>query len=105
MRDYPTKNRTTLTSRYDITVYCIDHFTLQSYGEFTGALEFTNPTTCEAVGVSKPVGLPPPPQDLGSDGFAFDPHAASPPIGKPPESGAPGGNAGQRRGPRLTTIY
>ncbi len=33
MRDYANKNRGTLTGRYDITVYCIDHITRQSYGE------------------------------------------------------------------------
>lgn len=95
MRDYATKNRTTLTGRYDITVYCIDHITLRSYGDFTGALAFTSPTTYEAIGASKPVGPLPPPQDAGSDGFAIDPNAASLPTNKPPEPGAQGRNVGQ----------
>jgi hypothetical protein len=37
MRDYADKSRTTLTGRYDITVYCINRLTLESYGEFTGS--------------------------------------------------------------------
>jgi hypothetical protein len=58
MRDYATKNRTTLTSRYDIIVCRIDNSTC-NYGEFTGAPQFHHSTTYEAVGASKLVGPPP----------------------------------------------
>lgn len=69
MQDYANANRTTLEGRYDITVYCIDHVTQKNYGEFTGSLKFTSPTTYEALGAAMPVGPPPPPlADPGSVG-------------------------------------
>lgn len=69
MQDYANANRTTLEGRYDITVYCIDHVTQKNYGEFTGSLKFTSPTTYEALGAAMPVGAPPPPlADPGSVG-------------------------------------
>jgi hypothetical protein len=91
MRDYANKNRTTLGGRYDITVYCINRLTLESYGEFTGSLEFTSPKTYEAIGAAKPVGPPPPPRERAADGSAVDPDAALPPSGSPPAPGPPGG--------------
>ncbi|MBV9032602.1 MAG: hypothetical protein JO364_20340 [Pseudonocardiales bacterium] len=84
MRDYAHQNHTTLAGRYDITVYCIDRLTQERFGEFTGSLEFTSPTTYQAVGAAKPVGSPPPVRELAADGSAFDPAAASPPTGLPP---------------------
>jgi hypothetical protein len=79
MQDYANANHTTLAGRYDITVYCINHVTQKSYGEFTGSLEFTSPTTYQAIGAAKPMGPPPPPlTDPGSVG-ALDP--VSPPNG------------------------
>lgn len=76
MRDFAARNHTTLGGRYDITVFCIDSFTLKDYGEFTGSLEFTSPTHYEALGAAKPTGPPPPPLEQGSDGFALAPHTA-----------------------------
>ena len=61
MRDYAKDNHTTLGGRYDIAVFCVDSVTLQSYGEFTGSLEFTSPSHYEAIGAAKPTGTPPPP--------------------------------------------
>lgn len=102
MRDYADKNRTTLGGRYDITVYCINRLTLESYGEFTGSLEFTSPKTYQAIGPAKPVGLPPPPRELAADGSAVDPDAASPPTGPPPaQAQSP---AGQLASPRRDVI-
>jgi hypothetical protein len=89
MRDYADKNRTTLAGRYDITIYCINRLTLESYGEFTGSLEFTSPTTYQAIGTAKPMGPPPPPRALAADGSAFDPEAASPPAGPLPAADLP----------------
>jgi hypothetical protein len=89
MRDYADKNRTTLTGRYDITVYCINRLTLESYGEFTGALEFTSPTTYQAIGAAKPVGPPPPPLQT-FDGSALGLDSASPLTGPPPAPGEGG---------------
>jgi hypothetical protein len=80
MRDYAKDNHTTLGGRYDITVYCANRLTLQSYGEFTGSLEFTSPTRYEAVGAAKPAGPPPPPLDQDPYEFAA-PDAVSPPVG------------------------
>lgn len=86
MQDYANENRSTLSGRYDITVYCSDHLTQKSYGEFTGALDFTSPTTYQAIGAAKPVGPPPPPlADPGSVGL-LDP---LPPLaGQVPAAGA-----------------
>jgi hypothetical protein len=89
MRDYAKDNHTTLGGRYDITVYCVNRLSLQSYGEFTGSLEFTNPTTYQAIGAAKPTGPPPPPLALAGDGSALAPDAASPPAGTPPAPGPP----------------
>lgn len=89
MRDYATENRTTLAGGYDVTVYCVNRLTLQSYGEFTGALQFTTPTTYQALGAAKPTGAPPPPRALAGDGSALDPNAAAPPVGGPAAPGSP----------------
>ncbi|MBV8993129.1 MAG: hypothetical protein JO287_05385 [Pseudonocardiales bacterium] len=68
MRDYAAQNHTTLAGRYDITVHCTDSLALESYGEFTGSLEFTSPTTYQAIGTAKPPPSPPPPfPKMGDD--------------------------------------
>jgi hypothetical protein len=87
MRDYATDNHTTLGGRYDITVYCVNRLTLQSFGEFTGSLKFTSPTHYEALGEAKPVGTPPPPLEDADFGSAAAPDAALPSAGT---SSAPG---------------
>ncbi len=79
MRDYASRNHATLAGRYDITVFCIDSFTLHDYGEFTGSMEFTSPTHYEALGAAKPIGSPPP-LEQAPDGFALPPHTALPPT-------------------------
>jgi len=97
MRDYANNNHTTLAGRYDLTVYCIDRLTQKSYGEFTGSLEFTTPTTYQAIGAAKPVGSPPPPRELAPDGSAVDPDAApSPPAALPAGEVAGDRSTGQR---------
>lgn len=108
MRDFANDNHTTLGGRYDITVFCVHRLTLQSYGEFTGSLEFTSPTYYEALGAAKPTEPPPPPLDLDGDGFldlnsdgsAADGYVTAPPAGTPPEAGpipgaAEGASAGE----------
>jgi hypothetical protein len=87
MRDYATDNHTTLGGRYDITVYCVNRLTLQSYGEFTGSLEFTSPTHYEALGAAKPLGTPPPPLEDADLGSAVAPDAVPPAVST---SSAPG---------------
>lgn len=83
MRDYAMENHTTLGGRYDITVYCANRLTLQSYREFTGSLEFTSPTHYEALGAAKSTGLPPPPLEDADLGSAVAPDAAPPAAGTP----------------------
>jgi len=58
MRDYATKNRTTLTSRYDIIVCRIDDSTCKLWRVHRCAA-ISHSTTYEAVGASKLVGPPP----------------------------------------------
>ncbi|HEX6356002.1 hypothetical protein [Actinophytocola sp.] len=95
MKDFAADNNTTLSGRYDVTVYCVDSFTLTSYGEFTGALEFTTPTAYSALGDAKPTGTPPPPIGAGepvpipsgggevppAPGASGDANAAAPGLG------------------------
>lgn len=83
MRDYATRNHTTLGGRYDITVFCIDSFTLHDYRQFTGSMEFTTPTHYEALGAAKPIGPPPPPLGQAPDGSALPPRTESPPATTP----------------------
>ena len=65
MKDFAQDNNTTLSGRYDVVVYCIDSFTLDSFAEFTGSLEFSSPTKYTALGAAKPAGTPPPPVGAG----------------------------------------
>jgi hypothetical protein len=80
MADFAADANVVLGGRYDITVLCIDSFSQQSFGEFTGSLQFTDPTRYEAVGTAKPTGPPPPPLPLSGGG---------PPAGPPPAPGEP----------------
>lgn len=89
MADYAKENRTTLTGRYDITVSCINRLTLERYREFTGSLEFTSPTTYQAIGSAKPTGSPPPPRMMNDDGSALFLEQESPASDSPPTSGQP----------------
>jgi hypothetical protein len=100
MRDYATDNHTTLGGRYDITVYCVNRLTLQSYGGFTGSLEFTSPTHYEARGAAKPMGTPPPPLEDAELGSAAAPDTAPPPGGMPSMLGPP--DAAAQASPRPT---
>ncbi|HEX5144160.1 MAG TPA: hypothetical protein VFW21_09845 [Mycobacterium sp.] len=89
-RDYAKRNRATLGGRYDITVSCIDSFTMQGYRDFTGSIDFTSATHYEALGAAKPIGPPPPAHALAGDGSARADQAASPPVGAPSPSGTAG---------------
>jgi hypothetical protein len=84
MHDYADENHTALTGRYDITIYCINRLTQENYGEFTGSLEFTSPTTYQAIGAAKSVGPPSPPRGLAADGSALDLGQASSPTAPVP---------------------
>lgn len=53
MRDYSRDSHTTLNGRYDITVFCVDRLTRRSYRDFTGSLEFVNPTHFRAAVVTE----------------------------------------------------
>ncbi|MGH3887307.1 MAG: hypothetical protein ACRDSZ_12205 [Pseudonocardiaceae bacterium] len=87
MRDYAAENHTTLAGRYDITVHCTDNLAVESYGKFIGSLEFTSPTTYQAIGTAKPPTSPPPPWPMAGDDpvLALDP--ASPPTAPVPAPG------------------
>lgn len=68
MRDFVDLNSgTDLSGRYDIVVYCVDKFPSRVFGEFTGSLEFTTPTTYRALGESLPTGPPPEPLAVFGD--------------------------------------
>jgi hypothetical protein len=54
LKDFADDNHTTLQGTYDVTVFCIDSFSQNSFAEFTGSLRFTTPTTYEAVGAAMP---------------------------------------------------
>ncbi|HEY2764099.1 MAG TPA: hypothetical protein VGJ13_08830 [Pseudonocardiaceae bacterium] len=91
MRDYANRNHATLAGQYKITVFCVDRLTLQDYREFTGSLEFTDPTHYEALGAAKQTGPPPPPLALAGDGSALDPAQPAPPAGTAPPGTVPPG--------------
>lgn len=98
MRDYADKNHTTLAGRYDLTVYCISDLTQESFGEFTGSLEFTSPTAYRAIGAAKPVGPPPPPRAMDDFGSApgLSPTGSAPAPGQlapPPATQVPSANS------------
>lgn len=100
MQDYANANHTTLAGRYDITVYCINRVTQQSYGEFTGSLEFTSPTAYQAIGAAKPVGPPPPPLADPGSVTALDPVSppgAVPAPGADPQDTSPVEQLGSQR--------
>lgn len=93
MRDYAAEHRTTLTGRYDITVHCTDSLAVANYGEFTGSLEFSSPTTYRAIGTAKPPASPPAPFPMMAD----DPVLAPDPTSIPPTPvTVPGQLASQR---------
>ena len=87
LRDYADKNHTTLIGRYDLTVYCINDLTQENFGEFTGSLDFTSPTTYQAIGAAKPVGPPPPPRGMDDFGSALGLNPGTPPAGAAPAPG------------------
>jgi hypothetical protein len=60
MKDFAADNHTTLTGRYDVTVFCTDSFTRTSFGEFTGALTFTTPTRYVSAGGAATTARPAP---------------------------------------------
>ncbi|HEX4101505.1 MAG TPA: hypothetical protein VHY21_13345 [Pseudonocardiaceae bacterium] len=97
MRDYADENHTTLVGRYDISVYCIDRLTQQSYGEFAGSLEFTGPTSYQAIGAAKPVGPPPPPLPMVGDGPPLAPGLIGPAPGADSRSPSTGGRLASQR--------
>lgn len=100
MKDFAQDHNTTLTGKYDIVVYCIDSFTQNSFGEFTGSLRFSTPTRYTALGAAKPNGTPPTPIGVGepvpipSGGgevpLSQAPAAQGAAPGADPQAGAPG---------------
>ena len=50
MKDFAADNKTTLTGRYDVAVYCVDSFLGTRYAQFTGSLTFSSPTRYKASG-------------------------------------------------------
>jgi hypothetical protein len=81
LKDFADDNHTTLEGTYDVTVFCIDSFSQNSFAEFTGSLHFTTPTTYEAVGAAMP-----PPQSTSSP-----PVVAAPGVPPPGATLVPGG--------------
>ncbi len=102
MSDFAQLNHTTLSGRYDITVFCIDSLTTHSYGEFIGSLQFTSSTHYEALVAARPTGPPPPPLALAGDGSAVAP-ATAPPLPGRPSLAVPPTSAGQGQPPSPTT--
>ncbi|GHJ49225.1 hypothetical protein Cs7R123_65670 [Catellatospora sp. TT07R-123] len=80
MMDFAADQHTKLSGTYDVTLYCIDAFTQESRGEFTGSIRFSSPTRYQAVGAAMP---PPSPS-------AVPGASASPGVGTP----APGAGSG-----------
>jgi hypothetical protein len=60
LADFAKDNQATLQGPYVITLYCVDSFTLTSYGEFTGTLQFGDAHRYAAVGAAMPTATPSP---------------------------------------------
>ncbi|MDI1465854.1 hypothetical protein QEZ54_33265 [Catellatospora sp. KI3] len=54
MMDFAADHHTALAGTYDITLSCIDQFTQESKGEFTGSIRFSSPTKYQALGAAMP---------------------------------------------------
>jgi hypothetical protein len=115
MKDYAKRYNATLGGRYDITVYCINRLSVQSYGEFTGSLEFTSPTTYQAIGSARPIEPPPPPLEIVGGEFepgpgastgspeapqsgSLPPPAAQTPVDQVPQASSPASRVASQRG-------
>ncbi|MEU7531862.1 hypothetical protein AB0A74_39430 [Saccharothrix sp. NPDC042600] len=78
-RDFAADNNVTFTGRYDIVLHCIDPFTQESHGEFTGTLDFVEPARYVAVGAAKGPQRPSAPLIVPAD----------PPVGRPTDTPPP----------------
>ncbi|GIF96733.1 hypothetical protein [Catellatospora citrea] len=82
MMDFAADNHTALQGTYTFTLYCIEAFSQQSFGEFTGSVKFTAPTRYEAVGAARPPSASPSPpapaQSAGPGAAPADPTAPGP---------------------------
>ncbi|MBV1855255.1 hypothetical protein [Catellatospora tritici] len=58
MMDFAADHHTTLSGTYDITLSCVDQFTQESKGEFTGSIRFSSPTSYQALGAAMPPPSP-----------------------------------------------
>jgi hypothetical protein len=114
MKDFAADNKTTLTGRYNVAVYCVDSFLGTKYAQYTGSLTFSTPTKYKASGKKTttsnaigPVTAPPPsvpapgsppapgtpPAPTGSAPAALPP-TASAAATRPAEAAAPGDDSG-----------
>jgi hypothetical protein len=88
MKDFADDNHTTLQGQYDVTLFCIDAFTQNSFGEFTGSLQYTTPKSYEAIGAA----MPSPQSTPSAPAVAAIPDAAvpsaAPPGNSPPAAAA-----------------
>ncbi|WP_432845921.1 hypothetical protein ACQPXB_35490 [Amycolatopsis sp. CA-161197] len=53
LKDFAADNGTSLSGKYDVTLYCIDSFSQESKGEFTASLKFDRPVKYAALGAAK----------------------------------------------------
>ncbi|GAA0247810.1 hypothetical protein GCM10010492_54430 [Saccharothrix mutabilis subsp. mutabilis] len=78
-KDFAADNNVTFSGRYDIVLHCIDPFTQESHGEFTGTLDFVEPARYVAVGTAKGPQRPSTPLIVPAD----------PPVGQPSDTPPP----------------
>ncbi|XVV04950.1 hypothetical protein ACQPW3_05975 [Actinosynnema sp. CA-248983] len=82
-KDFAADNNVTFSGRYDLVLHCIDPFTQESHGEFTGTLDFVEPARYVAVGAAKGPQRPSTPLIVPAD----------PPVGQPSDAlDAPSGS-------------
>src|SRR5262249_39308426 len=67
LRDFAADNNTTFAGDYQITISCVDSFTLESKGDFTGTLRVPEPGKYVAVGAAKGPDKIPLPEMPGAD--------------------------------------
>ncbi len=83
-KDFAADNNVSFSGKYELTLACIDTFTQQSFGEFTGTVDFVESERYVAVGAAKGPQRPTAPLIV-----PVDPGQAGQP-GQPGQSGQPG---------------
>ncbi|CCH28436.1 hypothetical protein ABZ816_29055 [Actinosynnema sp. NPDC047251] len=99
-KDFAADNNVTFSGKYELALSCIDSFTQQDHGGFTGTLDFVEPARYVALGPAKGPQRPTAPLVVPVDPPAPGGEQATPPASgnpAPPASGDPAPPAEQEQ--------